>query len=137
MKYKCGNDPNRNSVFLKLAGGTIFYDAKIAIDADADGAEFTKTHPGTTDQADTSFRYPLTSNSLDADRVAHVLPGSEFERPLAIKLGDITAVVYRESTCIRHRRRSRSEMQDRRRFNPSARDDRTKRLQEARSEWNV
>jgi len=37
MKYKCSNDPNRNSVFLKLAGGTIFYDAKI--DTDADGAE--------------------------------------------------------------------------------------------------
>ena len=88
LRYKCSNDPNRNTVFLKLADGTIFYDAKMAIDAD--GAEFTKTTPGMTDQADTSFRYPLTGNSIDADRVPYVVvPSSDFEKPLGIQLGDI------------------------------------------------
>ena len=83
-------------IVLKLKDGTIFYDAKMAIDAD--GAEFTKTTPGLTDQADTSFRYPLSgSPSLDADKVPYiVVPGSEFEKPLGIQLGDIAAVVYRE-----------------------------------------
>ena len=95
LKYKCSNDPNRNSVFLKLADGTIFYNAKMAVDAD--GAEFTKTTPGMTDQAETSFRYPRTSNSLDADKVPYVVvPNPEFEKPLGIQLGDIAAVVYRD-----------------------------------------
>src|SRR5690349_21639920 len=50
-----------------------------------------------TDQADTSFRYPLTEKSLDADKVPYiVVPGSEFEKPLGIQLGDIAAVVYQD-----------------------------------------
>lgn len=95
VQYKCSNDPNRNSVLLKLKDGTIFFDAKMAIDAD--GAEFTKTTPGMTDQANTSFQYPKTSTSLDADKVPYiVVPGSDFEKPLGIQLGDIAAVVYRD-----------------------------------------
>src|SRR4051812_14042452 len=33
-RYKCSTDPSRNTVFLKLSDGTIFFDAKMAIDAD-------------------------------------------------------------------------------------------------------
>lgn len=83
------------TTFLKLVDGTIFYNAKMAIDAD--GAEFTKTTPGMTDQADTSFRYSLPEGpSLDSDKVPYiVVPGAEFEKPLGIQSRDIVAVVYR------------------------------------------
>lgn len=39
----------------------------------------------------------MRGNSLDADKVPYVVvPGSEFEKPLGIQLGDIVAVVYRD-----------------------------------------
>src|SRR4029077_11008591 len=31
---KCSTDPSRNTVFLKMPDGTVFFDAKMAIDAD-------------------------------------------------------------------------------------------------------
>jgi hypothetical protein len=95
-KYKCSNDPSRNSVFLKLKDGTIFFNAKMAVDAD--GAEFTKTNPGKTDQRDTSLRYPLTGKpSLDSDKVPYiVLPSSGIKSTIGIEKGDLAAVVYRD-----------------------------------------
>ena len=95
-RFKCSTDPSRNTVFLKLADGTIFFDAKMAVDAD--GAEYTKTNPGATDQRDTSLRYPLPHEpSLDSDRVPYIVtPGSGLEGPLGIQKGDIAAVVYRD-----------------------------------------
>lgn len=95
-KDKCSTDPSRNTTFLRLADGTIFFDAKMAIDAD--GSEMAKTNPGMTDQADTSYRYPLPGKpSLDSDRVPYVvIPASDFENTLGIELGDIAAVVFRQ-----------------------------------------
>jgi hypothetical protein len=96
LVYKCSTDPNRNTVFLKLADGTIFYDAKMGIDAD--GSYLAKNAPGMTDQGETSFRYPASDRpSLDADKVPFiVVPGLDFERPLGIEAGDIAAVVYED-----------------------------------------
>jgi hypothetical protein len=95
-KHKCSTDPSRNTVFLKLAGGVVFYDAKMGIDAD--GSKLSKDHPGETDQPDTAFRYPLPgSPSLNADKVPYiVIPGGNFEKPLGIETGDIGAVVYQD-----------------------------------------
>jgi hypothetical protein len=95
-KYKCSTDPSRNTVFLKLTGDVVFYDAKMGIDAD--GSELSKDHPGKTDQPATSFRYPLPgSPSINADKVPYVvIPGGDFEKPLGIETGDIGAVVYQD-----------------------------------------
>jgi hypothetical protein len=94
VAYRCTTDPNRNTVLLKLANGVVFYDAKMGIDAD--GSDLAKNNPGSTDQSETSFKYPLPdSPSLDADKVPYiVVPGSDFEKPLGIEVGDIAAVVY-------------------------------------------
>ena len=137
LKYKCSNDPNRNHVFLKLADGAIFFDAKMAIDAD--GAEFTKTTPGMTDQTDTSFRYSMPGNpSLDADKVPYiVVPGSEFEQPLGMQLGDIAAVVYRDRVVFAMVGDHGPKCKNRRGFNSPARDAWTKRLQKAGSERSL
>jgi len=93
---KCSTDPSRNTVFLKMPDGTVFFDAKMAIDAD--GAQFTKTNPGMTDQAETSLQYPLPGrHSLDSDKVPYIVtPGSGLEGSLGIEIGDIAAVVYRD-----------------------------------------
>jgi hypothetical protein len=94
-KFGCSADPNRNTVLLKLAGGVLFYDAKMGIDAD--GSQLSKKLSGT-NQATTSFLYPsLESASLDADKVPYiVVPGEGFRESLGIELGDIGAVVYRD-----------------------------------------
>lgn len=94
--YNCSTDPNRNTVFLALSDGTVFFDAKMGIDAD--GSELSKSNPGATDQSETSFRYPLpNSPSLDADKVPYVVvPGVDFEKPLGIEAGDIAAVIYKD-----------------------------------------
>jgi hypothetical protein len=83
-------------VFLELRDGTIFFDAKMGVDAD--GSELSKIRPGATDQSETSFRYPLpNSPSLDADKIPYiVVPGSDFEKPLGIEAGDIAAVIYKD-----------------------------------------
>lgn len=94
-QFKCSTDPSRNTVFLTLAGGVLFYDAKMGIDAD--GSQLAQKESGT-DQAATSFRYPLPdSPSLDADKIPYiVVPGGDFRTSLGIELGDIAAVIYRD-----------------------------------------
>ena len=95
-KYKCSTDPSRNSVFLKLGGEAVFYDAKMGIDAD--GSELSKTHPGETDQPATSLRYALPGcPSVNADKVPYVvIPGGAFAGSLGVELGDVAAVVYKD-----------------------------------------
>lgn len=95
-EYKCSTDPSHNTVFLKLGQQTIFYDAKMGVDAD--GSELSKTHPGETDQPATSFRYKLPgSPSVNADKVPYIaVPGGSFRKNLGIGLGDVAAVVYKD-----------------------------------------
>jgi hypothetical protein len=92
--FQCSGDPSRNTVFLKLADGTIFYDAKMAIDAD--GSWLSMAHKGT-NQGNTSLRYPLPNKpSLDADRVPYIVIPYPDLRELRIETGDIAAVVWRD-----------------------------------------
>jgi hypothetical protein len=96
LANKCNTDPNRNTAFLNLPGDILFFDAKMAVDAD--GSELSKENPGKTDQPATSLRYPLPGKpSIDADKVPYiVLPGADFEKPLSVELGDIALVVYKD-----------------------------------------
>ena len=94
-KYKCSTDPSRNSVFLKLGGKAVFYDAKMGVDAD--GSELSKTHPGETDQPATSLRYGLPGcPSVNADKVPYVVIPGGFAQSAGVELGDVAAVVYKD-----------------------------------------
>jgi hypothetical protein len=94
LKHGCSNDKNRNSVLLKLKGGTIFYDGKMGLDAD--GSPYSQETPGQTDQPETSLRYPLAGKpSINADRVPFiVIPLGGFDKALGVQVGDVAAVVY-------------------------------------------
>jgi len=96
LKHGCSKDQNRNTVILRLRGGTIFFDGKMGVDAD--GSPLSKKAPGATDQPETSFRYPSSGRaSVDSDKVPYiVVPGGGFAKALGIELGDIAAVVYRD-----------------------------------------
>lgn len=94
LKYGCGRDQNHNSVILKLKNDTIFYNAKMGLDAD--GSPYSKNTPGQTDQPETSLRYPLSGKpSINADRVPFiVIPLGGFDSELGVATGDVAAVVY-------------------------------------------
>jgi Fungal chitosanase of glycosyl hydrolase group 75 len=94
VRRGCLQDPNHNSVLLKLADGTVFFDAKMGLDVD--GSRLSALNPGQTDQPDTSLRYPLPgSPSIDSGRVTYiVIPQPGFDDDLQIEVGDVAAVVY-------------------------------------------
>lgn len=94
LKYGCSSDRNRNSTLLSLKGGTIFYDGKMGLDAD--GSPYSQKTPGSTDQPQTSLRYPLAGKpSVNADRVPFVvIPLGGFGNSLGVQVGDVAAVVY-------------------------------------------
>jgi Fungal chitosanase of glycosyl hydrolase group 75 len=94
LKRGCSKDPNHNSVLLRLRDNTIFYDAKMGLDAD--GSPYSKNTPGQTDQPETSLRYPLTGKpSVNSDRVPFiVIPMGAFAKDLGLAVGDVAAVVY-------------------------------------------
>jgi hypothetical protein len=102
--YKCSSDPSHNTAFLKLKGGVIFYDAKMAIDAD--GSALSKARGGT-DLPETAWHYPTApSDSVDAERVPYIVLSKEFvaakyaslRQGITIRMGDIAAVVYNGKT---------------------------------------
>ena len=95
LKYGCRSDPNRNSVLLKLKGGVVFYNGKMGLDADGSPLS-KKTTPGSTNQPETSLRYPLAGKpSVNADRVPFiVIPLGGFDKALGIQVGDVAAVVH-------------------------------------------
>lgn len=94
LPHGCSSDRNRNSSILKLKGGTIFYDAKMGLDAD--GSPFSQKTPGSTDQPETSLRYPLPKKpSVNADRVPFiVIPQGGFDKAVGVQVGDVAAVVH-------------------------------------------
>lgn len=98
------NDPSRCRTLLQFPGGALFYDAKMAIDAD--GALDENGRPIATEidpsgQNDTSLHYG-NGKSFDAARVPFfVLPvsvrgGDSFIRDMGIKLGDLAMVIYKD-----------------------------------------
>ena len=95
-RSRCSNDSNRATTLLELPHNVLFFDAKLAIDAD--GSPLARNDPGKTDQKDTSLRYPLPKEpSVDADKVPYiVVPQGGFMEELGVKLGDLVAVVYQD-----------------------------------------
>ncbi len=62
----CRVDPSRNTVILQFPDGTVFYDAKMAIDADGSTLSKRAERPN---QPETALRYPVSDQSLDSERV--------------------------------------------------------------------
>ncbi len=91
---RCSTDRNRNTVLLKLKNNTLFYNAKMALDAD--GSPFAHSTPGVFDQDGTSLQYPGVPNtSLNSDRIPFiVIPKQDFAKSLNVQLGDVAAVVF-------------------------------------------
>lgn len=104
----CSSDPSRNSAVLRFPDNTIFFDAKMAIDADGSALSKRAERPN---QPETSFRYPNLPGpaggegtadpmatgpgpSLDAERVPYVvMPLGDFKRESGVSLGDLAAVI--------------------------------------------
>lgn len=99
----CSTDKSRNVSLLRLPGTVIFYEAKMAVDIDGSKLaarlyrERKKAGKPVIDQPDTSLRY-ADGTSIDADTVPYVaVPGGNFRAAMGIKMGDIAAVVYRDT----------------------------------------
>ena len=87
----CADDPAHNTVILKFTDGTVFFDAKMAIDAD--GSQLSKKHEFP-NQPETAFRYPDSMLSLDSEHVPYiVIPMGDFRRESGVMLGDLAVVV--------------------------------------------
>ena len=87
----CATDPAGNHAVLRFGDGAVFFDAKMAIDADGSALSKRAEHPN---QPETAFRYPDTQGSLDAERVPYVvMPLGDFRRESGISLGDLAAVI--------------------------------------------
>lgn len=87
----CRVDPSRNSVILQFPDGTVFYDAKMAIDADGSTLSKRAERPN---QPETALRYPVSNLSLDSERVPYiVLPIGPLLRTAGLRTGDLAAVV--------------------------------------------
>ncbi len=98
----CAGDPARNTVLLKfpdatasdgtlLVPGPVFFDAKMAIDADGSTVSKLAERPN---QPETALRYPTTDTSLDAEAVPYiVMPLGNFRQATGVALGDLAAVI--------------------------------------------
>lgn len=105
----CYTDQAHNTAILRFGDGTVFFDAKMAIDADGSVLSKRAEHPN---QPETSFRYPGVAPSpaqnttpdpqatgpgpsLDAERVPYVvMPLGDFRRESGITLGDLAVVIH-------------------------------------------
>lgn len=99
--FKCSSDPSSNTAVLMLKDSTIFFDAKMAIDAD--GSELSKKRGGT-DLPETSWHFPTPPRaSVDSEHIPYIVLPMEFVLPqyaklrqgVAIRTGDVAAVVYK------------------------------------------
>ena len=87
----CKVDPSRNTVVLQFPGGPVFFDAKMAIDADGSALSKRAQFPN---QPETALRYPTTGGSLDSERVPYiVLPIGDLRRTAGVGPGDLAAVI--------------------------------------------
>lgn len=92
------------SAILTLKGNVIFYDAKMAIDAD--GSALSKARGGT-NLPEAAWHYPTPpGDSVDAEHVPYIVLPKEFvaakyaglRQGITIHTGDIAAVVYNGKT---------------------------------------
>ncbi len=87
----CKVDPSRNTAILEFPDGTIFYDAKMAIDADGSTLSKRAERPN---QPETALRYPISDLSLDSERVPYiVLPIGALLHTAGVGKGDLAAVI--------------------------------------------
>jgi hypothetical protein len=95
MRFGCANDRNRNTALIDLNNKALFFNGKMGLDADGSPLAKADVDPGSTNQPETSYRYPMTGRpSVNADRVPFiVMPGGGFGPELGVKMGDIAAVV--------------------------------------------
>lgn len=94
---KSCHERNMNTTLLRLRDGSIFFDAKLAVDAD--GSSYWKSLPRSrrgTNSPNTSLRYPMKGRpSIDPDHVPYiVIPGGAFPKTLKVTVGDVAVVVY-------------------------------------------
>ena len=93
----CYTDQAHNTVVLRFPDNTVFFDAKMAIDADGSVLSKRAVHPN---QPETAFRYPDPTGvgqgpSLDSERVPYVvMPMGDFRRETGVSVGDLAAVVH-------------------------------------------
>lgn len=97
IRFGCSNDRNRNTALIDLNNKALFFDGKMGLDADGSPLAKADRDPDSTNQPETSYRYPMSGKpSVNADRVPFiVVPGGGFERELGVKIGDIAAVVFK------------------------------------------
>lgn len=93
-------DPSRCKVLLRFPDGTVFWSAKMAIDADGPSAGPGRLSGSQMDpsdgQDDTSYHFPGTRQGLASEVVPYlVLPGGRFGEETGVQLGDVAVVVYR------------------------------------------
>ena len=87
----CKIDPSRNTAILQFPDGPVFFDAKMAIDADGSALSKRGEFPN---QPETALRYPTTGTSLDSERVPYiVLPIGDLRRTAGVGTGDLAAVI--------------------------------------------
>ena len=98
---KPGNrDPSRCKALLRLPDGTIFWSAKLAIDADGPAAGPGRRRGSELDpdsgKDHTSYHYPGTHQDLASEVVPYlVMPGGPFAAATGLALGDVAVVIYR------------------------------------------
>lgn len=93
----CATDPAHNTAILRFEDNTVFFDAKMAIDADGSTLSKRAEHPN---QPETALRYPESATSpssgtsLDSEAVPYVvMPLGDFRRESGVGLGDLAAVM--------------------------------------------
>jgi len=93
---KYHKDPSNCKTLLQFSDGTIYYDAKMAIDADGSPRAKSLDPAG---QPDTSHHFP-SGEPFDAETIPYiVLPesktGETFIEDMGLALGDLAVVVYK------------------------------------------
>lgn len=91
--HDCRRDRNNCKTILRFPDGTIFFDAKMAIDSDG-SPRAREIDP--TGRPETSHRYP-NGDSFNAEHIPYiVLPLGGFIEATRLELGDLAVVVYRD-----------------------------------------
>jgi Fungal chitosanase of glycosyl hydrolase group 75 len=95
-----GPNPNNNTTFIKLANGTIVFDARMSVDAD--GSPYAIKHKVSPDNPNTTLTYADGRTPLNGEKVRYVvIPGPSrkdptvtFMKETGTGLGDVAAIVY-------------------------------------------
>lgn len=92
-------DPSRCKALLRFPDGTIFWSAKLAIDADGPAAGNGRLSGSELDpddgQDDTFYHYPGTDQGLASEVVPYiVMPGKPFDEVSGLTFGDVAVVIF-------------------------------------------